>query len=146
MLPDSVTPTARASDPGFLGRGWAFPPTFSRGGGAVAMVEGEADIAESLRILLRTRVGERVMRPRYGCTLDRLLFEPLSTSLRAYVEDLVRTAVLYFEPRVVLDGVGLTAVPEEGRLDIEVRYTVARTNSRMNLVFPFYLSEGTDAR
>lgn len=143
MLP---TPTGSSSDPGFLGRGWAFPPAFSRGGGTVAMVEAEADVAESLRILLQTRIGERVMRPRYGCNLDRLLFEPLSTSLRAYVEDLVRTAILYHEPRVILDGVGLTAVPEGGRLDIEVRYTIARTNSRTNLVFPFYLSEGTDAR
>lgn len=144
MTPDPTR--LSSSDPGFLGRGWAFPPTFSRGGGTVAMVEAEADVAESLRILLQTRIGERVMHPTYGCNLDRLLFEPLSTSLRAYVEDLVRTAVLYHEPRVELDGVALTAVPEGGRLDIEVRYTVLRTNSRMNLVFPFYLSEGTDAR
>lgn len=134
------------TDPGFLGRGWAFPPTFARGGATVAMVEAEADIAEALRVLLSTRVGERVMRPRFGCSLDRLLFEPLSASLRAYVRDLIETAILYHEPRIILDGVVLTAVPEGGRLDIEVQYTIARTNARTNLVFPFYITEGTDAR
>ena len=110
------------------------------------MAEGEDDVAQALRILLQTRIGERVLRPKWGCSLDRLQFEPLSTSLRTYIEDLIRTAVLYHEPRVILDGVELTPVPEAGRLDIEVRYTISRTNARTNLVFPYYLSEGTDAR
>lgn len=127
----------------FLGRGWGFPPTFSRNSG-VEMTTGEEDIHNSLEILLSTSVGERVMQSKYGCNMDRLLFEPLDSSLQAYMKDLIHTAILYFEPRIILDGVKLTAVAEEGRIDISIDYTIATTNTRHNYVYPFYKIEGTE--
>lgn len=135
-----------ADDRSFLGTGWDFPPTFDRARGGVVMVAAEADIRSSLDVLLATRVGERVMQPRYGCNLDRLVFEPLDTALQAYVKDLIRTAILYFEPRILLDTVILTPQPIEGRLDIEITFTVAATNRRSNYVYPFYVLEGTEVR
>ncbi len=131
-------------DGSFLGTGWGFPPNFSHGSGGVAMTSEEEDIRASLAILLSTRVGERVMQPKYGCNLDRLLFEPLDSGLRAYMKDLIRTAILYFEPRIILDDVTLELEQNEGRVDIELDYTVAATNARYNYVYPFYLEEGTD--
>jgi hypothetical protein len=128
----------------FLGRGWSFPPTFRDQGRSVDMTEDVVDIERSLEILLSTRIGERVMRPRYGCTLDRLVFEPLDATLQSTVRDLIRTAILYYEPRILLDDVILTSVPDEGRLDIELQYTVATTNTRYNFVYPFYLEEGVE--
>jgi len=107
------------------------------------MISDEEDIHSSLHILLSTQVGERVMQPKYGCNMDRLLFEPLDTSLQAYMKDLVRTAILYFEPRIILDDVRLEPEPEEGRVLIFIEYTVATTNTRNNFVYPYYLSEGT---
>ena len=76
------------------------------------MTSDEEDIRSSLRILLTTDVGERVMQPRYGCNLHRLVFEPLDTTLQAYMKDLIRTAILYFEPRIILNDVILTPEPE----------------------------------
>ena len=128
----------------FLGTGWSFPPTFRRGGRFLETTDGVEDIERSLEILLSTRVGERVMQTRYGCNVDRLLFEPLDSGLQAYLFDLIRTAVLYFEPRIVLDRLSLAPLPLEGRLDITLEYTVATTNTRYNFVYPFYLSEGID--
>ncbi len=128
----------------FLGTGWGFPPTFHRSARAVEMVSDEKDIESSLAILLSTDVGERVMQPRYGCNLHRLLFEPLDTSLQAYMKDLIKTAILYFEPRIILNDVMLEPDPEEGRILITVDYTVATTNTRNNFVFPFYKQEGTE--
>lgn len=127
----------------FLGTGWAFPPTFLRGEGAVMLSEQE-DIRSSLEVLLSTEVGERVMQPRYGCDLRRLLFEPLDRTLEAYVADLIETAILYFEPRIVLDDVTFTPRDADGRLDIRIDYTITRTNTRGNIVYPFYLGEGTE--
>ena len=126
----------------FLGTGWGFPPTFVRGQGVV-MTSDEEDIRASLEILLSTEVGERVMQPKYGCDLHRLLFEPLDLTLQAYIKDLVKTAILYFEPRIVLDDVTFELTGEEGRIDIRVDYTVATTNARNNFVYPFYIGEGT---
>lgn len=128
----------------FLGTGWSFPPTFRQQGRALDLTSDAEDIQHSLYILLTTRVGERIMQPRYGCNLDRLVFEPLDTGLEAYVRDLVRTAILYFEPRIILNRLTLTPVPLDGRLDIDIRYTVAATNTRYNYVFPFYQSEGIE--
>ncbi|MEM6765023.1 MAG: GPW/gp25 family protein [Bacteroidota bacterium] len=130
----------------FLGKGWGFPPTFSKATKTVSMSEEEQDIQESLHILLTTRVGERVMLPKYGCNMDRLLFEPLNTTLQTYMEDLVKTAILYFEPRIKLNKITLTPIAEEGRIEIEVDYTIKTTNSRFNFVYPFYLVEGINQR
>lgn len=129
----------------FLGTGWGFPPTFRRGTRGVDMTSDEDDIRSSLEILLSTEVGERVMQPRYGCNLDRLLFEPVDTTLQAYMKDLIRTAILYFESRIILDDVTLEPQPEEGRIDINIDYTIASTNTRNNLVYPFYVNEGIEA-
>ena len=133
-----------ADQSSFLGTGWSFPPTFDRGAKSVRMISDEEDIRSSLEILLSTQVGERVMQPKYGCNLDRLVFEPLDTSLQAYMKDLIRTAILYFEPRIILDDVRLEPFPLEGRIDIQIDYTVAATNTRNNFVFPFYKEEGSE--
>lgn len=133
-----------ADDRNFLGTGWGFPPEFPRGSGGVTMTSDEDDIRASLAILLSTRVGERVMQPKYGCNLERLLFEPLDSGLAAYMKDLIRTAILYFEPRIILEEVGLELQQTEGRVDIQIDYRVASTNTRYNFVYPFYLEEGTE--
>ena len=128
----------------FLGTGWAFPPVFARGPQTVAMVSDEEDIRQSLEILLTTSIGERFLRPSYGCDLRRYLFETLDEGLVAYIRDLVNNAILYHEPRIRLTDLKLTPKPNEGMLLIEVAYLIRSTNSRQNFVFPFYKGEGTD--
>jgi phage baseplate assembly protein W len=128
----------------FLGTGWGFPPTFQRSSGGVEMLSDEADIRSSLEILLSTEVGERVMQPKYGCNLHRLVFEPLDTTLQTYMKDLIKTAILYFEPRVILNDVILEPDIQSGRIDILIDFTIAKTNTRSNYVYPFYRSEGTE--
>jgi phage baseplate assembly protein W len=126
----------------FLGTGWAFPVQFNKLTGTVEMLSEEADIQNSLQVLLCTRVGERIMQPKYGCNMDVLLFEPIDESLISYIKDLVFTAIYYFEPRVNPENVTVEATAEEGTILINVEYTTRSTNSRHNLVFPFYLEEG----
>jgi len=129
----------------FLGRGWSFPPAFDVGGGRVAMLEQEADIASSLEILLGTRQGERTMLPQYGCNLDELLFESLDTRMKTLMTDKIESAILYHEPRIKLEKVRLDDSRElEGVVLIEIVYRVKATNSHFNFVYPFYKLEGTD--
>jgi phage baseplate assembly protein W len=127
----------------FLGVGWGFPPEFVRGSHTVKMIADEEDIRSSLEILFSTSIGERIMQPTYGCDLKELLFEPLDTSLKAYIQDMIETAILYHEPRIRLDDITLIEVPNEGRLDIVLDYTIQTSNSRYNYVYRFYLDEGT---
>ena len=129
-------------DNNFLGRGWSFPPSFSAGGADVATVAGEDDIEQSLGLLLATRRGERVMLPDFGCDLAEFLFEEISPALVGQVRDLVSDAILNHEPRVLLNSVEVSDERAgEGLLLIEIDYQVRATNSRYNLVFPFYLRE-----
>jgi phage baseplate assembly protein W len=131
----------------FLGTGWSFPPAFGNRDGQVKMLSDVEDIQSSLEILLTTRPGERVMRPDYGCNLDELLFEPLTTTFKTYIKDLVSTAILYYEPRIEVNNIDLDDTGElEGRIVISIDYTVSATNTRFNFVFPFYKKEGTDLR
>ena len=134
------------SSKSFLGTGWSFPPVFDKVNAAVQLVSEEEDIAQSLQVLLSTRPGERVMLPEFGCNLDVMLFEPITTTLIAYVKDLIETSVLYFEPRIDMDAININTLQmEEGIILIELQYTVLSTNSRYNLVYPYYLDEGTEA-
>lgn len=129
----------------FLGKGWRFPPSFDNKTGATAIVAGEVDIAQSLHILLSTRPGERMMQPRYGCNLDVMLFEPVTTTLIAYIKDLIETSITYYEPRIELDDVDIdVGNVHNGLVLIKVDYTIIASNSRFNLVYPYYLDEGTD--
>jgi phage baseplate assembly protein W len=129
----------------FLGRGWSFPPTFNRSNAGVEMLAEEADIASSLEILLSTRPGERLMLPQYGCNLDELLFENLDTRMKTLMADKIESAILYFEPRILLDSVRLREDQQlEGIVLIEIDYQVKTTNSRFNFVYPYYKTEGTD--
>lgn len=146
MIEDSKEKDRKREQQSFLGTGWAFPPAFTRGPQSVVMVSDEADIHQSLEILLTTSVGERFLRPSYGCDLRRYLFEPLDEGLVAYIRDLVNNAILYHEPRIRLTDLTLSARANEGMLLIELEYVIRATNSRQNFVFPFYKDEGTDIR
>jgi phage baseplate assembly protein W len=129
----------------FLGRGWSFPPNFDRVAGGVDLTEREEDIDRSLQILLTTTAGERVMEPKYGCNLESLLFEPMDTATQTFIKDKIKTAILFFEPRINATGIDLdTDRLTEGLLLIRIEYLVKSTNSRFNFVFPFYRNEGTE--
>ena len=126
----------------FLGTGWSFPPRFSKIKKVVELVSGEEDIQESLRILLATHVGERFLQPKYGCNLDELIFEPLNTTVKTYIRGLVKQAILHYEPRIELEDVLIETLDEPaGKIELVVFYRVRATNSRDNLVFPFYQGE-----
>jgi phage baseplate assembly protein W len=129
----------------FLGTGWSFPPQFDNKAAAASMLSDVEDINSSLEILLSTRQGERVMQPDYGCNLDELVFEPLTTSFKTYIRDLIKTAILYYEPRISINNIELDDTGElQGKILVKVDYTVRSTNSRFNFVFPYYKTEGTE--
>ncbi|ACE84848.1 GPW/gp25 family protein [Cellvibrio japonicus] len=130
------------SDKSFLGTGWSFPPRFTSKG--LVTVGAEADIHESLLILLSTRPGERVMQPNYGCGLKAHVFDSLNESSYATIRDLIEQAVLFFEPRIILERIEIDDSDYmQGRLLIDIYYRVRATNNRYNLVYPFYIHEGS---
>lgn len=134
------------TDKAFLGTGWGFPPEFHKFNGEleVKMVTEELDVKESLNILMSTRIGERVMQPTYGCDLNTMVFDSINESTVTEIKDVIERAVLFFEPRITLHNIDVnTEAAYEGRLLIQLNYTVRKTNTRSNIVYPFYYLEGS---
>lgn len=126
----------------FLGNGWGFPPRFSRNGAEVEMVARETDIEQSLKILLSTSLNERSMSLDFGSDMGRFMFEEIDQGLVNSLYSLVKDAIYYHEPRITLDHVDVnTDEKEAGLLLVSVKYTIKATNSRYNLVWPFYVNE-----
>ncbi len=129
----------------FLGRGWAFPPSFGVDN-SVEMVSNIEDIRQSLTILFNTHLGERILQPEYGCALHKFQFEPITPALLGYLRDLVENAILYHEPRIEAEKVTISEAYKqdafEGRLIITVEFSIRQTNSRFNFVYDYYLNEG----
>lgn len=129
----------------FLGQGWSFPPDFSRVDNSVLMVSDIADIEDSIRIILSTTPGERIMQPEFGCDLKRLVFEKIDSTLIASLDHLIYHALLNFEPRITFINTEIMDSDDlDGRLNIKINFKVIITNSRHNIVFPFYMLEGTN--
>ena len=129
----------------FLGTGWAFPPSFGANGANVAMVRGPEDVQQALHILFSTRPGERLMNDGFGCAPDGFMFAEVNAGLIGQIKAMVDDALLAYEPRIRVQQVTVTEEsPEQGVLRIHVDYLIPETNSRYNVVFPFYLNEATD--
>lgn len=137
-------------DISFLGRGWSFPPTFSVLESGPEMVDGIATpngkipiIARSIEVIVQTIRGTRVMQPTFGCNLQPFLMENINLQNSELIKKIIREAITLHEPRIILEDLTLFEKPLNGQLEITVFYRVISTNTRHNVVFPFYLEEAT---
>jgi len=122
----------------FLGHGWSFP--IAADGGRIVEIGQDDKIRQAIEIILRTAPGERVARPDFGCGIHDLVFESLSSDMLGRVISTVSEALAAWEPRIdVLEVNAQPDAEQPNRLLIEIDYRVRSTNSRLNLVFPFYL-------
>ena len=126
------------SDSDFLGKGWAFPVTTNAG--EVLFSCAEANIKQSLILILGTAPGERVMLPEFGCRINELLFAANNSTTEGLAELYVRQAVERWEPRVVVSGVNsVIEFTDRNVLTITLSYVIRDKNQPDNLVYPFFL-------
>ncbi len=127
----------------YLGVGWKFPIQTTPDG-KIAQAKEEERIEESVYLILATSKGERVMKPDFGCGLQELVFAPNNATTRARVAFTVRQALVASEPRIDVMDVGVDAADEEPNLLlIRVDYRIRANNARGNLVYPFFVTEGS---
>lgn len=128
-----------------LGTGWNFPVSFDTLNHRTVMVSGIEDVKQSIYIILHTTPGERMMEPEFGCNLKQLVFENINESLHSKLNHIVYHALLNYEPRVKFIGTEIIEkVETAGLLHISIEFSLIITNTRHNLVFPFYFTEGTN--
>lgn len=128
----------------FIGIGWRFPIRVSPRGG-LSYTSGEDDIQEAIWIVLGTAPGERQMRPRFGCGIHSYVFAPNTPATRGRIAHEVRQALTKWEPRIDLLDVRVESeAGEQNKLLVRVDYRVRSTNAFHNLVYPFYIREGSE--
>jgi hypothetical protein len=128
----------------FLGQGLAFPVGLDARGN-LSLSQYEENIDQSVRVILGTAPGERMMRPDFGCKIHDFVFHPNNASTAALVAFYVRESLVKWEPRI--EDVSVAASPDpahENRLNVEISYRVRRTNNTRNQVYPFYLRREQD--
>ncbi len=132
-------PGTSSVDASFIGRGISWPMGVDHTG-ALRLTSGAQDLDRSIRIVLITAPGERVMRPQFGCRIWEMLFEPVTPNLLGLMAQAVREAVAQWEPRVEVEGVDVVPdVGDSSLVRIHINYRVRATNDRRNLVHPFYV-------
>ncbi len=135
----------KSEDKSFLGKGWSFPPSFDIDRGANLMVSDETDIEQSLKIILFTSYGERIMRPEFGSNLAESVFDSIDSVTINTLTDNITQSIIEFEPRITLHHVEINIDDiYNGKLNINLEYTIRTINVRTNIVFPFYFKEGTN--
>ena len=124
-----------------VGRGWTFPVGPS-GSGGISLSSGHSEIAESIRLILGTSPGERMMRPNFGCQIHELVFAPLTGDTLGLCRRYVEEALGWWEPRIDVVDIDVTLDPkdaDQGKLLVGIRYTIKGTKDERSLVYPFYL-------
>lgn len=123
----------------FLGQGLAFPLQMDPRGG-IALAAGERDIEQSIRIILGTIPGERVMRPEFGCYIHDLVFAPHDAATEGLAIHYIERALERWEPRVTLRSVTTLPSAQDGTMLIEIKYQVKDTHDERSIVYPFYIA------
>ena len=126
----------------FLGTVWAFPFGVDARG-RIALVRRERDVEEAMMMILLTPVGQRVMRPDFGCRIHELVFASNDASTEGLAVYYVEEALTRWEPRITLREVTADADPSNPeRLLIHIEYEIKASYDRRTLVFPFYRIPG----
>jgi uncharacterized protein len=128
----------------YLGVGWKFPLRINAKGG-FSLSRYEEDIQEAIWIILSTAKGERQMLPEFGCGIHDYVFSPNNALTRGNIAHVVRQGLTEWEPRIDLLDVTVDVGAEPAQMLIRVDYRIRANNSFDNLVYPFYLQEGTGA-
>jgi phage baseplate assembly protein W len=127
----------------FLGTGWKYPVRISPGGG-FEYSSGEQSVEESIWILLGTARGERQMLPRFGCGMHYMVFSPNNPATHGNVAHLVKNALTEWEPRIDVLDVSVDSAPDEpNKMLIRLSYRIRSNNAFGNMVYPFYITEGS---
>lgn len=125
----------------FLGTGIKFPIQVNEVTGEFVMSSEEESVKESVYIILMTQKGERWLRPAFGSSILSYVFTDISLTRISMMEKEIARTIIDNEPRISQADVDIQPAMDQGCLIINLQYTIARTNRKDNLVFPFYFEQ-----
>lgn len=146
----------------FVGTGWRFPIKVNARG-RLEWSSGPQRIQDAIWLIVKTALGERIMRPKFGAGVDDFVFQSNSAVNRSKLAIAIKSALLEWEPRIDLEDVRVDSAADlssarvdsgngdvrfsdlgslESQVLVTIQYRIRMTNELFNVVFPFYLEEG----
>jgi uncharacterized protein len=108
--------------------GWPFLPVPQNG--QLSFPTLEQSVRDSIRVILMTRPGEQLMRPRYGAGLQNFLDEGNTVALRAQIQTTIMQSLQKYENRITVDAVDVDPViGSPAEVQLQIYYRVLRTNA-----------------
>ncbi len=127
----------------FLGTGCKFPVEIDPATGRFMTVSGDRSVKESIYLILMTQRTERLVRPSFGSDIMNYTFMDTGTTMMSILRRNITQTIMDQEPRVADLDVTTEYRDKQGVIYINLEYLVRDTNTRDNMVFPFYLDNGT---
>jgi phage baseplate assembly protein W len=107
--------------------GWPFLPVPV--GGRLTYPTLEQSVRDAVRIILMTRPGEQLMRPRYGAGLQNFLDEGNTVTIRSQIQSAILKSLQSYENRITVDAVDVDPVPgAPAQVQVQIHYRLLRTN------------------
>ena len=128
----------------FLGTGMKFPPEIDKATGRFKTISGNASVKESLYLILMTQRSERFVRPDFGSDIMGYTFMDTGETMLSIFRRNIAQTIIEQEPRIADVDVDTEFVEKQGLVVVSINYIVRDTNTRDNLVFPFYLNTGEE--
>lgn len=125
----------------FLIKGWEFPVEPDYTTGRINESMGSDNIRQSIKLILQTNRGERIMRPDFGCNLRSYIYSEINYTVMSEMEAEVKQALVIWEPRITDVEVHCSMDQDrEGTILIDISYVEIKTGNPYNMVYPIYLA------
>ena len=81
-------------------------------------------IARSLRNIVFTQPGEKFFNPDFGSRITESLFENVDEVSALAIEDVIKSSIINFEPRVNLSFVNVKPNPDDNEMNVTIEYEI----------------------
>lgn len=103
---------------------FSFPQIISRVTGRTELSQDAKSINECLGILLRTRPGELLGDPEYGCNLITRIFQYNGIIVDTLIVEDILEAVDKYEPRITMSDSDIKIVKDIDKINIYIQYLI----------------------
>ena len=133
-----------AEDKKFLGTGCRFPVQVDPATGRFMTSSGNQSVKESIYLILMTQRTERLTRPDFGSNIMNYTFMDTGATMLSIFRRDISEAILSQEPRIADVEITTEFHENQGMILVNIDYLVSDTNTRDNMVFPFYLDRAAE--
>lgn len=93
----------------------------------------EDSVKESIKNLILTDRGERLMQPDLGGDITAMLFENMTPGTLKLIEDKVRTTIQLYEPRCELINVTASSNIDDNKVHVSITFYISNVQQPIDL-------------